>query len=301
MMKIHRRNKYKFSLWALVVCLFNYGYCLGQDSTKHDLVANISYFMTGNKIIYLMVNAKTKINSKFQPVENSSINLYLDSIGDNHFIAKVTTDETGRAKAILPPALKEAWDASADHTFLGISEANKEFDETTVETSITKTKINIDTSSDGEARNIIVTVSALKNGGWIPAKDVDLKVGIRRLGGILSAGDDDIYTTDSTGSVTVELKRDSLPGDEKRNILLAAKVEDNDQYGNLLVQKSVPWGKAFISNNNFFDQRTLWTTRSKTPIWLRFMAYSIVIGVWGTLIYLVFQLIRIKKLTSKEN
>ena len=161
---------------------------------------------------------------------------------------------------------------------------------------ITKTKISIDTSSDGATRNIIVAISALINNEWVSAKDVEMKVGISRLGGILSAGDEETYTTDSTGTVTVELKKDSLPGDEKGNIVLAAKVEDNDQYGNLEIEKTVPWGIAVTPDKTFFDQRTLWSTRFRTPVWLLFMAYSIVIGVWGTLIYLVMQIIKVRKM-----
>jgi hypothetical protein len=117
-------------------------------------------------------------------------------------------------------------------------------------------------------------------------------------GSILSAGDEETYTTDSTGSVTVELKKDSLPGDEKGNIVLVAKVEDNDQYGNLFVEKTVPWGIVLKAEKNFFDQRTLWTTRFRTPLWLLLIAYSISAAVWGVLIYLIWQLIRIKRLSK---
>src|SRR5436190_3674815 len=104
----------------------------------------------------------------------------------------------------------------------------------------------------------------MKGTEWIPAKDVEMKVGISRMGGVLSAGDEATYTTDSSGSVTVEFKKDSLPGDEKGNIILAAKVENNDQYGNLFVEKTVPWGISKKSDNTFFKQRTLWSTRSRT-------------------------------------
>jgi hypothetical protein len=64
---------------------------------------------------------------------------------------------------------------------------------------------------------------------------------ISRQASILSAGDEETYTTDSTGTVSAEFKKDSLPGDKQGNIVLAAKVEDNDQYGNLLVEKTVRW------------------------------------------------------------
>jgi len=292
------KRKYNIKISILLLAAFFAGAVnvLAQDSTKKELVVNVGYYMTNNKMVYLIVNTKTKIDKKFQQVKNSIINLYLDSAAENNLIAKVTTDETGKAKAILPPGLKTAWESSADHKFLAVAEASKDFDQTEGEATVTKTKLSIDTASDGETRSIIVSVSALKGSEWVPAKDVEMKVGISRMGGILSAGDDPTYTTDSSGSVTVEFKKDSLPGDEKGNILLAAKVEENDMYGNLLLEKTVPWGVAFKPDNNFFNQRTLWSTRNRTPPWLLIMAYSIVIGVWGTIIYLVGRLLKIKKM-----
>jgi hypothetical protein len=127
-----------------------------------------------------------------------------------------------------------------------------------------------------------------------------MKIGIQRLGGILSAGDEATYTTDSSGTVTVAVSKDSLPGDVKGNIILAASVEDNDVVGNLSIQEKVAWGVPAKYDNNFFNQRTLWSTRFNTPIWLLAIAYSIILSVWGTLVYLIFQLIKIKKLGKKQ-
>lgn len=49
---------------------------------------------------------------------------------------------------------------------------------------------------------------------------IELKVGIQRLGGLLSAGEEETYTTDTTGSVSVDLNKEHLPGDESGNIVL---------------------------------------------------------------------------------
>jgi hypothetical protein len=278
--------------WAGSINLF------AQDSTKKELVVTIGYHMNNNKMVYLLVNTKTKIDKKFQPVKNTVVTLYLDSNSANNLIAKITTNEDGIAKAFLPPGLKTTWESTASHKFLAVAEANKEFGETEGDCSVTKTKLSIDTISDGETRSIKVNVSALKGTAWVPAKDVEMKVGISRMGGVLSAGDESTYTTDSSGSITVELKKDKLPGDEKGNIVLTAKAEDNDQYGNLLIEKSVPWGTAFKADNSFFNQRTLWTTRNRTPPWLLFMAYSMIVIIWGTILYLIGQLFKIKKLSG---
>ena len=83
-------------------------------------------------------------------------------------------------------------------------------------------------------------------------------------------------------------------------IIEPAKLTDNDQFGNILVEKTEAWGVKLKPDENFFKQRTLWSTNSHTPFWLLFMAYFIIIVVWGTIIYLVFQIVKIKKLGKAE-
>ena len=124
---------------------------------------------------------------------------------------------------------------------------------------------------------------------------MELKIAVKRLDADLSVNETASFTTDSTGQASADFKRDSIPGDLQGNIILVAKVEDNDQYGNLLVEKTVPWGSKFVPNNNF-DRRTLFATRDKTPFWLMFMAYSIVFTVWGILISLILSIFKIKKI-----
>jgi hypothetical protein len=265
-----------------------------EDSVVAKELVKLKYFNDNNAVQFLILENSLKTGKKIEPLNNKVFQLYLDSNKTENFIATVTTDKTGKAKSFLPPSLKAAWEASPLHKFIAVATGKE--GETAAELEILKSKIKIDTATEEGTRRITVQVMKYENSEWVPANEVEMKVGIQRLGGILSAGDEEIYTTDSSGTVNVELTKDSLPGDEKGNMVVVAKVEDNDQYGNLLVQKTVPWGVALKSDNSFFDQRTLWTTRFRAPIWLLFMAYSITIGVWGTIIYLVLQIIRIKRI-----
>jgi hypothetical protein len=267
-----------------------------QDSAVRESITGIRYFSLDNKIPYLLIQTKYKLGKKYTPVKNVPVQLYIDSdSGEANLLGKVNTGETGEARVVLPAAAKEIWSASPQHNFIAISSAGKEFDETKTELAVTKAKITIDTSSDEETKSIAVSVTELKDGGWKPAKDVEMKIGVKRLASILPVSDEETYTTDSSGRVLAEFKKDSLPGDEKGNIILVAKVEDNEIYGNLIVEKAVPWG-AYIKPENNFNKRTLWATGNKTPLWLLFMAWSIIAGVWGVLIYLIYQLVKIKRL-----
>ncbi len=270
-----------------------------QDDARSPLVVGVSYYSIDNKLPYLMVNAKSKVNGKFQPVNGAVIKLYLDKDSSGKglgLIGKVVTNEKGKGGTDIPPALEQIWKASATHTFMAVTDKTKQFDETNTEISVAKARITIDTADD---KNVTAMVTEFKGNAWVPVKGVDVKLGIKRLGGDLQIGEEQSYTTDSLGQVKGEFKKLGMPGDAAGNLVLVAKVEDNDQYGNLRIEKSIPWGVKFVAGYDF-GKRALWASRFHSPFWLVFMAYAIVISVWGTLIYLVFLLIKVKKLGHEE-
>src|SRR5215204_5624725 len=290
-----KMNKYNGTL-LLLLMIFSFAISRAsaqQDSVPAKELVKLRYFNDKNKIQYLVLENSQKKGKETKPLATKTFSLYLDSMNRVNFIGNVTTDKNGRAKSFLPPSLKSAWNASASHTFIAVPEGREE---SMSELEITKAKIQIDTASEDSTRNIIVQVSKYENDTWVPANEVEMRIGIKRLGGVLSAGDEESYTTDSTGTVTIELLKKNIPGDAKGNIVVAAKTEDNDLYGNLSVEKVVPWGIAVNPDTGFFEKRTLWSTRFRTPYWLLMMAYSIIIAVWGTLIYLILQIVKIKKI-----
>jgi hypothetical protein len=297
-MKKTGKDKMLLLLLPFLSVLFIQRVAAQEDSVVSKEIIRLKYFNDNNSVQFLALEYSLKTGKKIEPLKNKSFQIYLDSNKAEDLIAKVTTDNSGKANAFLPPSLGGMWNANSLHRFIAVAEGKED---PAIEVEISKARIKIDTSSGEESKSVAVEVMKYENGEWVPAAGVEMKIGIRRHAGILSAGDEEIYTTDSSGIATVEFKRDSLPGDEKGNIILVAKVEDNDLFGNMLVEKSLPWGVAVKDEGNFFDKRSLWATRIRTPWWLLFMAYSIVIGVWGTIFYLVFQIIKIKKIgTSPE-
>lgn len=272
--------------------------CMGflavsQDSSKQELLADISYHMPANRVPYLLVNTKSKVGKRFVQVPGIPFTVYLDAAPNT--IAKGVTDQNGKARLDIPASMKNAWDSSATHEFILQTEATKEFDEVTAEISITKSKISIDTVAGADARSLRVAVMQLNNDEWVPAGEVELKLGVKRLGGELPVGEEESYTTDSTGEAIIEFKREELPGDTAGNIILVARVEDNELLGNLSAEATVPWGLA-SKQPQALTERSLWATRDRAPVWLLITAISIMVIVWGTIIFLIIQLIKIRRL-----
>jgi hypothetical protein len=289
-------QKIKISLLLVVAIIMLHGRSISQDTAiKAEPAIRLGYFVNNKGIPFLQVESLLKKGKKFEVLPGGQMKIYLDSMGAGNLLNDLNTGKTGKVRIPVPASFQSKWNNSSKHNFIAILENKSGEEDITESLEITKARMIIDTTTVDGAPTISVKILYNSQGEWLPAKDVEVKVGALRAGGLLTAGEES-YTTDSTGMVQAAFTRDSLPGDTLGNIVIAARVEDNDNYGNLLVEKTVPWGRPTKIDLTFFDKRTLWSTAFRAPGWLLLMAYSIAIIVWGTLIYLIIQIVKIKRL-----
>ena len=286
-------RKHKFIQYLALFIALVPSFLMAQAVEKNSLSLTLKYFNDNNITHHLWVQAKSKIDGKFQYVPNISVQFYISSNSDKaNLLGNVVTNESGVAIIEIPPTAKAEWMKSPNQNFVVASAATKKFKEGSGELAITKAKIKIDTA---EGRIITAKLVALVDTTWTPIAGVDVVVGVKRLGGLLNVNETQTYPTDSSGGVNAEFKRDSLPGDQKGNILLIATVVDHETYGNLSSALLVPWGSKLVYITNY-DHRTLFARRGYSPIWLELLAYSIVVAVWSVIIFLLVQIKNLKKL-----
>lgn len=271
-----------------------------QDSTQAPTILGIKYYLPVNQVPYLKITTKRKEGRIFQPVPGIAVNVYLGTAAEGKPLGKVVTDPTGAAIVGFPPEVQSTWDSLDEFSVHAASDSGAGKEVLTADLTIKKAILLVDTTNSDGVRSVTGELKEKKGSAWIPVKAVDMNLRIKRLLGNLSVGDNDTYTSDSTGIATAQFKRDSIPGDEKGNLTLVARVDDNDTFGNLVAQKVVPWGAPTKIDQTFFKQRTLWSTRFETPVWLLLLAYSIGGGVWIVIIYLIRQLVIIKRLGREE-
>jgi hypothetical protein len=293
-----KKKKNKKGFWLLVFLMYlPWLPAAAQDApAAPELVLDLGYYAINNLPPYVKVNTRIKLDrKKFEPAAGITVKVYLGEENEDALLGTVVTDTKGYGKLFIPASLKEAWDKADSHTFLGMAEEKEPYEAAEAELTITKARIKIDTLQEDDTRYVLITVEEKNQGSWAPVKDVELKAAVKRLAGDLNIGEDDTYTTDDAGEVKAEFLRDSLPGDEKGNIVLVAKMDDHENYGNLSAEITARWGAPFTYSSRFHE-RTLFATRDKTPGWLLFLAYFIVSIVWGTLIYIVVLIFKIRKL-----
>lgn len=287
-------------LKIVFIFLFFCGVCINkaiaQDSVEvSPTILGLRYFLPENKVPYIIVNTKKKAGRKFEPVKNVTVNVYLNEASTNNLLGKITTAVNGEGRVAFPASFKNTWDSLNEFKFVAESVPGKGEEVLNADLTIKKAILVIDTLADAEARTVTAQLKEKTGNDWIAVKEIEMKLGIKRSLGNLTVGEAETYTSDSTGTASAEFKRDSMPGDEKGNLVLVARVEDNDVYGSLVAEKPVSWGvKAKVEEH--FWHRTLWSTGGRAPIWLLSIAFAIIIGVWGTLIYLLMQLLKMKKI-----
>ena len=296
-----KNNHHKLFIILLFLFATGIGKIQAQDSAAvSPTILGLRYFLPENKIPYIIVNTKKKVGRKFEAVKNIPVNVYYNEVAENNLLGKIITAGNGEGRIAFPASFKNTWDSITEYKFVAESVPAKGEELLSADLTIKKAILVIDTLADAETRTVTAQLKEKKGNEWVAVKEIEMKLSIKRLLGNLTVGEAETYTSDSTGTASAEFKKDSMPGDEKGNLILVARVEDNDSYGNLVVERSVPWGVKQKAEQNFWH-RTLWSTGNRAPVWLLFLALSIIIGVWGTLIYLVLQIFKIKKLSKNFN
>jgi hypothetical protein len=295
-MKLLNNYKLLFVFAAAIFC----NNVFAQEESKPKLLIDVVYHLIDNKIPYVTIYTKSKIEKKFVAVPNITVKVFLGEESDANLLGTTQTNEKGRGFVSFPVGVKTVWDSLSQFKIIATSVANKQFESSSNEASLTKAKIFIDTLNVDGVRSLVATVKAKTGNEWLPVKDVETKLIVKRSVGNLSVGDAETYTTDSTGQATAEFKKTGIPGDNEGNIFIVAKTEESELYGSLSIEEKVKWGSGYINESNDFNRRTLFATRDKAPIWLLLLAGSIFVTVWATIVYLIKQILKIKKVGLEQ-
>lgn len=154
--------------------------------------------------------------------------------------------------------------------------------------AIKKAKLVITPVKGDSVISVQLKLVDLATGTETPIPETDLGVFVKRLFNPLKIGEG---KTDASGEVAVEIPN-NLPGDAKGNITLLARLDDNEQYGNLEASVIQPWGTP-VSDKFQELPRALWSPHP--PLWMLITFIILMVTVWGHYIVIVYELFRLRK------
>ncbi len=277
-------------------CLFNINQAAQAQTEKEKKTPriNLAYHQLNDDLPYLQVDVKTKNGRRFEPVEGVDINVFFGEETAGGFMGRTITNDKGIGVVNLDEKFSVQWDTLPSSTFIATLTANNEYEDASAEVEIAKSRIELTLETEDSVRTMKAKVMAQEDGNWIPVPETEIKFVVKRLLSNLQAGEEASYYSDEEGTVMAEFTS-KVPGDVDGNIILGAKFEDNELYGNRMVTKQVKWGVP-LKVSDSFGKRTLWSTRSKTPYWLLIFPNLAIACVWGAIVYLIFLIIKIKKI-----
>lgn len=259
--------------------------------------ANISlrYFKKADGSESVKVSVWYKEGKKNVPVERAVVNLYLDEISREGMMTNVITDENGEGVFLLTDRFYKRAEGKYEYTFIARMMSEELYEPTEEEIIVKRCEIVLTVSDEDSSIAVVLNQIAGKD-SIVPVPDAEIKIGIKRSFSVLPIGDP--LTTDENGSASVVCPGD-IPGDSLGNLVIVAKIEDHDEFGNCEAEKSVKWGVPVKQAAH--ESRTLWAPGNNAPLPLVTASLAIVFGIWGVLIYLMFQLYRIKKISKRKN
>lgn len=298
-------KRFRFFLISLLVSVFilNCNLTHSQNTkspaSKLTFDMNLSYLLS-NDIRNVKVVLTRYEKGRTIPVDNLSSPIYLYLNGVKEFdpadgtglIGKMYIDKEGEGMFEFPSKLSKVTSGLHNFTFTAKLDSDKLYENVEKEISISDAKVSIEYSGDDSIKTVTAYLYEWKGTAFIPVPEAELKLCIKRTFNFLPFGESGI-STDENGKISGILPLDVI-GNADHTLTIAARLEDHETFGTLEITKFVPW--TVLPRTNPERGRTLWSQGDNAPLLLVFSSVIIIVIIWGAIIYLIFLLIKIKKL-----
>ncbi|MCX6258382.1 MAG: hypothetical protein NTW49_10875 [Bacteroidia bacterium] len=260
----------------------------GQDkekTEKHSPILAFTYLKNPDGSKTLSATASFIINRQIFPLSYCKLKFYC---GEQE-LGILTSDKQGSAKLIIQPAVKLPKDEKGTLLFRNVYEGCDSVEKTESSISVRDLNLLLKFSEKDSIKSISLHAFELgEKGDTLPVNELPVNFMIKRMFTNLKIGDG---TTDPKGYCSMDFKG-VFPGDSLGNIFLLARVDDNDDYGNVESGEIKKWG---VPTNPVspFVKRELWTEIA--PIWMIVTLIIMLTGVWAHYLYVVFNISRIRR------
>ncbi|MHB1146408.1 MAG: hypothetical protein ACYC01_02305 [Lutibacter sp.] len=270
--------------FLVVISVFLCTSVFAQDKVR----LKADYVKVMNKEVYFNIEATAKVNDENVNVADIELIIY-NLVGDEQVeLGKTKTNSQGKSRFTLKDI--NAIKADSTNTYnIDISFAgNDKFSDASKSLSFK--------NADIEAK--LVTIDSVY---YVSATLIDkstdslligqsLKVQIQRLFKPLLI--EEFNETDESGTILVPIPA-GIPGVDGK-IAIEVVLSESDEFGTVKAIVNAPIGKPIVDESTF-DQRTMWSPRSKTPLFLLIFPNLLIFAIWGIIIYLITNLFKITK------
>src|SRR6188768_531186 len=257
-----------------------------EATTYAPLIEFVSVQKSDNSVD-LRTSVKAKINGTLTKLAGIKIEFTIGADSTAKKLGEAITDSRGVAIITCKPD-QLTTDKEGKLNFKA-SFAGKDSIESAEESvSVKRARLEITPVKEDSLLTVKVKLIDLGTGTETAVPETDLGVFVKRMFSSLKLGEG---KTDEAGEATIEIPN-NLPGDAQGNIILLAKLDENEVYGNLEAAVIQPWGTP-VSDKLKALPRALWG--SLPPLWMPITFLILMTAVWGHYIVIIFELFRLRK------
>ena len=258
-----------------------------KEATTYSPLITFMSVQKSDNSVDLKVTVQAKISGTLSKLPGLKIEFTIGSDSLTKKLGEAITDDRGFVLFNCKPELLTT-DAEGKLNFKA-SFAGQDSLEAVEEVVVVKrARLEITPVKEDSLLTVKVKLVDLSTGTETPVPETDLGVFVNRLFSGLKLGEG---KTDENGEATIEIPN-NLPGDDKGNITLLARLEENETYGNLEASVVQQWGTPVSSELKDLP-RALWSPHP--PIWMLVTFVVLMSAVWGHYLVIIIQLIRLRK------
>jgi len=260
-----------------------------QEGKKNTVRFKAYYTKIMDSISYFNVSVFSRIDKENVDVANIDLTFYNEVDDEEIELGTATTNMHGECKFVLDnlnllkPDSSNTYNVNVsfkgNDTYKRASKSISFKDAIILAKLVTKDSTNYISGTLKDA----ATDSVLS--------DRFLNVQVQRLFRPLRIGEE-FNSTDEDGTIIVPIE-DGIPGVDGI-LTFEVVLQDSDDYGTVKALVKAPIGTP-IKDESTFDERTMWSPRSKTPLFLLIFPNLVTLGIWGIIIYLIINLFKISK------
>ena len=247
------------------------------------------YVKIMDSVSYVDIAATSKIEKENIKVSGVEIIVFNELEEESIELGKVMTNHKGESRFVIEKLNTIQTDSLNTYNLLFSFKGNETFKRAKKSISFKDAEITakIVVKDSINYMQAILTESIANS----PLVEQDLTIQVQRLFGPLTLGDE-FNSTNEDGTIFVPVE-EGIPGVDG-HLTFEVVLNDSDDYGTVkaLINSSI--GIPFV-NESTFNERTMWSTRDKTPIFLLIFPNLLIIGIWGLIIYLFVNLFKISK------
>jgi hypothetical protein len=262
-----------------------------------EITPNLSlvYTSISNDTIVLTANIFVRRETGMFNLENAEITFAASDGKETKNLGMVKAGYDGNAILKVPVKTGLLKNKEGKTTYTVSFSGKGNYLETSADLTVKQALLQISFSKEDSIHTIHVKAFQIEgNNESKPIQGETVSIYVPRMLSDLKIGE---ITLDESGTGSIEYTG-GLVGDSLGNLDIVAKIEENDNFGNVRGQSTVSWG---IPKQYFLAERPtreLWTPIA--PVWMIITLIIMLAGVWGHYIYAVVQLIMIKRLSRQK-